>query len=930
MWGFGKSTPPPPKEKPKSEFEAGMPKFDDIGFDFAKMNLEDDSGLDDPELLAELEHMMAVERPPARKPAPTPPPSRQAAGSASSPLPAAASVKQPIVQPKLHEELVEYTTLDLTDVMNDAEPNVEVSDKDLEDPDLLAELHAVTGGSNHDEEDSHFDSISYRGQSIDPTPQYARSYALPSNLASSSVPSVAPSASNIPNTSVHNSYSTMPQAATASDHFVVPTRSTSIKGSATVVDSNNKPEDTSMSLASMMAVTDPALLSKYIQSEKVNAVNKKRAGDLNGALESLKTFKALEGRLAQLGPSSSPAAAPISNPMNTPDRQLLAASSALASPPARSASVEKKNGILAVLTQRQDEYKRAALAFRDTQNLPKAQEMLTTFKALNAAIITVKQTGDLPATFQLPPPAPTNTNSTPKSNSSNATSSTPTKSQLGTKPSVSPLGANRQAVKPKASTMSLKQSQSNSISVSSDTSVNTDDVGDVWQYLKNSLESQVSLGTSLASHYLKANRKDLAGEFHRLSKGSASDLAIVTSLLQQPHSRPPIFTHKNVTYEYEHYFAELPNEEMEIVIVAGHGLGTREVKGEDVAGYVVFDLGWPTDEDGTPMAESKGETPVISRNPNPEFNYKKSVRYDKSRSFQRFLERKTATFDVMHSRGLSLIWKPICLGRANVPLSALLKSAEFHEVIQLVDPENPRKPTGGRLEVRFRMRQAFLGPELISKSHRWLTLDTSPSTPAARPPLKDNLAPPTSSPSRPSSPAVTKPVSPRTPSPSTLRTPDSATRSPGISAGVKKIPSPVVVEQAAAVDDDVEALEIRFLSADGIASNSVLEAEQKQLETQINTLKAQRKPVPDDLLMRENEYRMRMEYLVTMVSVGQLTMPAYLAQLKEAIQTSRIQALAFKRGGKLDLAKQALVRVHLMDAEIKGVEENQEGEEDAA
>ena len=61
-------------------------------------------------------------------------------------------------------------------------------------------------------------------------------------------------------------------------------------------------------------------------------------------------------------------------------------------------------------------------------------------------------------------------------------------------------------------------------------------------------------------------------------------------------------------------------------------------------------------------------------------------------------------------------------------------------------------------------------------------------------------------------------------------------------------------------------------SADTITSNAVLEAEHAQLQTQINTLKAQRKPVPEDLVDRENEYRMRMEFLVTLVSVGQLTM----------------------------------------------------------
>jgi hypothetical protein len=50
----------------------------------------------------------------------------------------------------------------------------------------------------------------------------------------------------------------------------------------------------------------------------------------------------------------------------------------------------------------------------------------------------------------------------------------------------------------------------------------------------------------------------------------------------------------------------------------------------------------------------------------------------------------------------------------------------------------------------------------------------------------------------------------------------------------------------------------------------------------------------------------------------------YIAQVKQAIVANKQLALQFKKAGRMDLAKQALVRVKLMSQEVEEVEQSQE------
>jgi hypothetical protein len=105
-----------------------------------------------------------------------------------------------------------------------------------------------------------------------------------------------------------------------------------------------------------------------------------------------------------------------------------------------------------------------------------------------------------------------------------------------------------------------------------------------------------------------------------------------------------------------------------------------------------------------------------------------------------------------------------------------------------------------------------------------------------------------------------------------------------------------------------------------MSSNMVLEQEHATLSAQISKLQLSKTPVPEDLLDRKTGLEIRMNMLVTMVQLGSLTMSAYIENVKTAVADTKKMALAFKRGGKMELAKMALMRVKVMNDEVAEVE----------
>jgi hypothetical protein len=105
-------------------------------------------------------------------------------------------------------------------------------------------------------------------------------------------------------------------------------------------------------------------------------------------------------------------------------------------------------------------------------------------------------------------------------------------------------------------------------------------------------------------------------------------------------------------------------------------------------------------------------------------------------------------------------------------------------------------------------------------------------------------------------------------------------------------------------------------SPDNIASNAVLESEHQSLLQKI----ASSHPPSEDLLDLKNGYEIKMQMLVTSIQMGTLNMTQYLLEVKDAIQKTKVMALAFKKHARLELARQAMTRIKIMTSEVQEVE----------
>uniref|UniRef100_A0A4W4H9Q9 DM14 domain-containing protein n=1 Tax=Electrophorus electricus TaxID=8005 RepID=A0A4W4H9Q9_ELEEL len=88
------------------------------------------------------------------------------------------------------------------------------------------------------------------------------------------------------------------------------------------------------------------------------------------------------------------------------------------------------------------------------------------------------------------------------------------------------------------------------------------------------------------------------------------------------------------------------------------------------------------------------------------------------RGFKRVVQTKGIKFEVIHKGSLFKTDKVV--GNAQLKLEALENHCEIREIIEVLDG---RKPTGGKLEVRVRIREPLGGVQLQSVTEKWLVLD---------------------------------------------------------------------------------------------------------------------------------------------------------------------------------------------------------------
>lgn len=291
--------------------------------------------------------------------------------------------------------------------------------------------------------------------------------------------------------------------------------------------------------------------------------------------------------------------------------------------------------------------------------------------------------------------------------------------------------------------------------------------------------------------------------------------------------------------------------------------------------YVSFEMPSPADSE----KPFKGSTSTIkTQTDTAEFKFSKKFPIERKKqklALDRIFNRKKITFEVYQSG----FFRSTLIGKNELKLTELMERAQIHEYLDVFDG---RKATGTKLEVIVTLRYPWgksESPQITNQSFKRSSVakDTSTQSTSKSAPVKDEAAShkPVSQPQKSSSASVN---------------------------------NNITQEQGLSDDDEI-------LSVDNVVSNEVLAYIITSAQEKIVQLKAQRKPIPEELEEQKDSAEFKRQMLQFEVSSGKLTMPAYKKQLDDRVATDKSLALKFNKQGNKSTAIELLRRVKIMQKE---------------
>ncbi|XP_073348051.1 coiled-coil and C2 domain-containing protein 1B isoform X2 [Pagrus major] len=205
-------------------------------------------------------------------------------------------------------------------------------------------------------------------------------------------------------------------------------------------------------------------------------------------------------------------------------------------------------------------------------------------------------------------------------------------------------------------------------------------------------------------------------KFEKMAESCKKSLEVL-KLAQSRGLPPPKHHFEERSFHTVRIFPELSSTDMVIVIVKGMNLPAPSgIQTNDLDAYVKFDFPYPSTEQ-----PQKHKTAVIKNTNSPEYNQSFTLSINRNhRGFRRVVTSKGIKLELLHKGGFLRSDKPI--GFALLKLDKLESQSEIREIVEVMDG---RKPTGGRVEVKVRLREPLSGQDMQTSTERWLVIDQS-------------------------------------------------------------------------------------------------------------------------------------------------------------------------------------------------------------
>ncbi|KAG0173625.1 hypothetical protein DFQ30_007390 [Apophysomyces sp. BC1015] len=393
-------------------------------------------------------------------------------------------------------------------------------------------------------------------------------------------------------------------------------------------------------------------------------------------------------------------------------------------------------------------------------------------------------------------------------------------------------------------------------------------------------------------------------QFVRLEQAYTADLVSLRSHGDQgTNASIPALHYEQVDYTYKNILDHIPANQMQLKIIRATGLQTLHLATVDP--YVAFDFcGWPP-ENTAQAAQGKGETSIQKGN-EPVFDFSTQIPIARTnRIFTRYIQRKKLVMEVFHNKyTYGLFRRPISIGKVSIPLDTLLTKTSIAGTFDLLD--SSRKKTGGKLEIQINLREPLTAEDVAKRSERWLVIDGFNSDVSQL----LSLAGLTSTPYQPIQSTTTTTTTTTTTPPPPPSTTQAESQPVPASPAPAKMPSTEATE-VSETSIELEEAEEEFNSVDNLVSNMVLDH-----EINLVTAMLQKGGANDELADRKQALDIKMNMLIVQVQTGMLDMDRYLQMVQKRMDRDRQLALLFKKHGRMDLAKAALIRKKIMQDEL--------------
>uniref|UniRef100_A0A3B5M4U8 Coiled-coil and C2 domain-containing protein 1B n=1 Tax=Xiphophorus couchianus TaxID=32473 RepID=A0A3B5M4U8_9TELE len=205
-------------------------------------------------------------------------------------------------------------------------------------------------------------------------------------------------------------------------------------------------------------------------------------------------------------------------------------------------------------------------------------------------------------------------------------------------------------------------------------------------------------------------------------------------LLKNAHAKghpvPKCLTQER-TFNSAKINSNLSPSDLVLYIIRGINLPAPSgVSPNDLDASVKFEFPFPSSEDA-----QRDKTGTVKNSSSPEFKEQFRLNINRThRGFKRVVQSKGIKFEVVHKGGLFKTDRAV--GTAQLKLEALENHCEIREIIEVMDG---RKATGGKLEVRVKIREPLSGVDLHPTTEKWFVLE--PVSPLSPPEKQKERAP---------------------------------------------------------------------------------------------------------------------------------------------------------------------------------------------